>query len=782
MTTKFVLPAGWLRSALIAIALLYALLAGLRTVSETDLGWQMATGRYMVQHHQIPSTTLFNYTAPNSTWIYPPFSGVIFYLLHLLGGYSAISWFSALACASTVGLMVWRGGRVTAALAILAVPAIAFRTAPRADLFTTVLFAAVLVLLWSYQEGRAVRLWPLPLLMLLWVNLHHGFIAGLALMSAYAFSEICDLLFAERRAASRERLRKAVPWLLAAAAATLINPWGPGLYGALHRQNNVTQPLTDFIGEWSNVHFNALTVQQALNPRDPASADWWIIAISVVTILVCVWKKRFGPALLLAGLLYQSVEHIRFQAVFAVLVTVVGGALLPHLAEPFSSRAAATLSEGVPWLRRWDWLPKGAAPLVVFLAFAVLAGVRSADLITNRYYVDAGQLSLFGPGESWWFPERAMDFLEKEQLPANLFHDYNLGGFLTWRIGARYPDFADGRFVPFVAELFDEQKELAKTPPDSAAWQKAADRWNINSIVYAASRYAGLGSFPLADYCHSSSWKPVYVDEVSVAFVRNRPEYADLLSRRTVSCEDVKLAVPPAATRNSWRARAERFNFLMNSASIYYVLARDAEAFSALNEAAKLFPENSNLHLVTAQLLQSNNRLAEAEQEYLRAIRAYPGDAGWFALARLYNSEHRYAEAAHCVEEAATYSQVPYDRFRSLGQLYLSMNRPQQALEAYERAERASPFKNGTSGLARNFNSILAQGRARAYRALNDLPRAIEQQELAVHLMPEDQGAWKVMAELYEAQGNSQGAMMARQHAGGAANAAAASSAPAAQP
>lgn len=184
----------------------------------------MATGRYIVQHHQIPSTTLFTYTVPDSTWIYPPFSGVIFYLLYLVGGYSGLSLFSALACTATVALAAWRGGRVTAALAILAVPAIAFRIVRRADLFTTVLFAAVLVLLARYYEGHPVRLWPLPVLMLLWVNLHHGFVAGLALMGAYVFSEVCDLLFVDRRVASLARLRKALPWLFAAAAATLVNP------------------------------------------------------------------------------------------------------------------------------------------------------------------------------------------------------------------------------------------------------------------------------------------------------------------------------------------------------------------------------------------------------------------------------------------------------------------------------------------------------------------------------------------------------------------------------
>jgi tetratricopeptide (TPR) repeat protein len=174
----------------------------------------------------------------------------------------------------------------------------------------------------------------------------------------------------------------------------------------------------------------------------------------------------------------------------------------------------------------------------------------------------------------------------------------------------------------------------------------------------------------------------------------------------------------------------------MNSASIYYVLSRDNEALAALQQAAQIFPDNANLHLVTAQLFQSTNRLAEAEQEYLRAIRVQPGDASWFALARLYNAEHRYAEAVRCVKEAATYSQVAYDRYRSLGQLYISMNEFQSALAAFDRADHSSPFHDHSSDLGRKFSARLAAGRSRAYRGSNDLQQAVAQQELAVRLTP----------------------------------------------
>ncbi len=216
-----------------AIALAYALLAGLRTVTEPDLGWQLATGRWVAQHHRIFSTNVFSYTAYGEPWIYPVGSGLVFYAAYLLGGYALLSWIGAAACFGTVALLLRRGSAVSAGIAILAIPLIAARTTPRAEVFTILLFAAYLSILWqNYQTGRA-RLWLLPLLMIAWVNLHLGFLAGLATMVAFVGMELLEMLFpGTRRREAIERLRRASPWFVATTVATLVNPWGWGIYQA----------------------------------------------------------------------------------------------------------------------------------------------------------------------------------------------------------------------------------------------------------------------------------------------------------------------------------------------------------------------------------------------------------------------------------------------------------------------------------------------------------------------------------------------------------------------
>ncbi len=736
----------WLRATLIAIALVYALLAGLRTVSETDLGWQMATGRYIVQHHEIPSTALYTYTVPGARWVYPPLSGVIFYLCFLIGSYAALSWLSAIACAGTVALLTWRGSAATAALAIVAVPAIAFRTSPRADLFTSVLFAAVLVLLWRHHEGERVRLWMLPALMLAWVNLHLGFVAGLALMGAYLAMEGSAAIFVEQRAGAILRTKKALPWIAASAVVTVVNPWGIGIYRSLALQNAAAQPSADFIGEWSGMHFNALALKQFLSPRDPASADWWIFVLAVFLLVLCRFQRKIGAAILLTGGMVEAIRHVRFEAIFAILVAVIGGTLLSELSE-FPLFKSKTRVIGI----------------AVAAAVLILVAVRSRDLVTQQRYVDGGEIELFGAGESWWFPEKAMEFLEGEKLPGNLFHSYNLGGYLNWRVGEAYPEFADGRYIPFGRDIFLQQRALQAAMPDSREWEQSAAKWNINTVVFSLSRYWGLNSYPLSEFCRNTSWKPVFVDDVSILFVRNRPENAKWIEKFGVNCEKATLPEPVAAKGNSWRARAERFNFLLNSASVYYILSRDAEAYAALQQAETLFPDNESLHLTKAQLLQANGRMAEAEQEYLRGVKKRPSDAGWFALAALYNSEKRYGDAERCVREAIEYSLVLHERLRSLGLVEISMGKPKDALAEFDRADEKSPFRGDVSSEeGRSFNARLATSRAKALRAMNDLPGAIVQQERATQLTPENAAAWDILGELAQAQGDAAKAQAAR--------------------
>jgi len=655
---------------------------------------------------------------------------------------------------------------MTATLAAVAVPVIAYRTAPRAELFTTILFAAFLGILWQYFRAGRAPLALLPLLMVAWVNLHLGFIAGLAMLAGYVLLEIFEFPGGGDRAAAQNRLRRASPWLLATLVATVVNPWGWGIYTAILRQNRSLPQHGDLIGEWSRTYVSNAALQTALSPRDPDSGYWWLLAAALLAAGVGVWRRQIGAAVLLVASAWLSLRYLRFQGLFACVVVVIAGTLLSgNRGERSGANLPEDASAASPGPSNFLRARSGVLAVLLGTAIVSLFAVRVSDLVSNRYYRVSGQISLFGTGESWWYPERATAFLLREHLPGNVFNDYNSGGYLTWRIGSQYLDYVDGRAVPFGAEFLYRHQALMRAPPDSPEWQAEAAQRNINTIIVSVARYAGLGGFPLRGFCESQNWRPVYLDEVAAIFVRNRPENALWIDRLQIDCSKIALQPPAGELGGDLRSRAERYNFLCNAAAVLYVLGRDAEALDALNRAQAIFADDGHLYLTRGQVFEAGNRLPEAEKEYQTSVRLRPTDVGWYSLARVYAVQRRYGEAAEAIRASARLSYHPYDRYRWLGQLYLAMQQPRQALAAFDDAIASSPYRGESSPAAGDFNARVASGRARAWRMLGDLNRAVEMQQEAVRLAPLDPARWAELADLYQQQGRTDLASQARQRA-----------------
>ena len=725
--------------------LIYGLLAGVRTLTDFDLGWQLATGRWVAQHHQIPSVEVFSYTAQGRPWIYPVGSGLIFYWTYLLGGYALLSWLGAVVCALTVALLLRRGSTASAVLAIFAVPLVAARTTARADMFTVVLFAAFLSLLWQQHETGDAKLWLLPLLMAAWVNLHLGFIAGLALLCAYMLIEVLEMLWPERRRAAADRLQRFLPWAVASAAATLFNPWGWGIYRALFRQQAAMAAHSESIIEWSASRLNWTVLSAGFSVRNP---DPFVVLllVAVVAVPAGLWRRQLGPAALITAAALIAFRHVRFQALFCVVVVIVAGSVL--------SSAFAPLWSKVEDARLKSILAFGAVCFLVGLT-----AVRSEDLVSNRAYLGSTDLGSFGTGLSWWYPERAADFIERENLPGQIFNDYNEGGYFIWRLGTKYLDYIDGRAIPFGMELFNRNGTLLGTPPDYPEWQEEANRYNLRTILVPLGRYDALQFFPvLRQFCASGIWRPVYLDEVSVVFVRRVAETEDLLRRLEIDCNTAPLpSVKPQAKGGT------AFNQWANAAAVLHALGRNDEAFDATGNALSIFPDSAFVHFLRGNLLEEAGNLRDTEQEYLSAALLEHNAATWSTLAALYHREGRLQAEIDALEHAIDLLPHPGLAWLSLGYADLDAHHPREALEAFDRAIASLPSEPGKTGNA--FLANLAHGRALAWSALDDVKRAVSFEEETVRLKPDRADDWLYLAKLYDQAGRSSEAQQARERA-----------------
>jgi len=719
-----------------AVAVIYVFLGGLKTIAEFDLGWQMATGRWIMQHHHIPSVDVFSYTAAGQPWIYPVGAGLIFYGAYLLAGYPLISWFAAFVCVAVVAILLRRGSVATALLCLLAVPFIDARTTPRAEMFTVLLFAATLSILWEQYESGKARLWLLPIIMVAWVNLHPGFIGGLGLLGAYLMLEGFDIAAPDKRGAAVQRVRSAMPWLAATCTVTLLNPWGWRVFEVIARQEGAMQAHSQLILEWAPISMNWAHISSGLSLRDP-DEFYVLFLIVVAAVLFALSRRQFGPAILLVAATLGPTRHMRLTALFAVVVVIVAGAVLSPLVKQIRQ------SFGTNRVR----LALGAAVLLPFLA---LTTTRVIAIVTDRAYLSGTNIVSFGTGLSWWFPERAADFVERERLPGQIFSTGSEGAYLAFRLGPHYKNYIDGRAIPFGTDLMLRSGRLKASPPDSLEWRQEVQRYGINVILLPIGRFGALQFFPtLRDFCNSDSWRPVYLDEVSVVFLRRTPDTEFLINRLQIDCSTAPLprAIPQG---NTTRA----FNEWANAASVLRALHRDDEALAATNKALSLFPSSGYLHFMRGHMYEEAGDLQQAELDYINSTKLEPKlVAPWSALAAYYQSHGQLPQAIEAWKQAAAVAGWPGESLVKVGYAELQAMHPKEALAAFDAAADSLPAHHELI-VNDSFLANVAHGRARCWYHLGNLSRATSYEEEAARILP-SQDVLLQLAQLYDVGGRS---------------------------
>jgi Flp pilus assembly protein TadD len=730
-----------------------------------DMGWHLATGRWVAQHHAVPSTDVLSYTSPGAEWLYPPFAGWLLYGVFSAWGYAGLTWFCVLVLVATTACLLRYRHRLesglAAGLAILAVPLLAGRASPRADLFTSLLFAIFLVRLWRFSkcdpcDETAMRrerrlLWILPLAMVLWVNLHPGFIAGLGLIFAYLAIEALDALGRENREAVARRLRMAWPALAATVCATLINPYGPRIFkGSLLLSGlGGASPHGDraVVEELAPVPLSLASIVQSLDWRSP-NTFWWMAFAAGAVIVVAFRRRQFAAALLMSAALFGSIEHRRYIGLFAIAVVAAGSTVLAEAIQNWSKTSTAG------WPVRWR-----ALGVVATGALLLATCVRIADLISSRRYIVDNAPTQFGAGESWWYPEHAADFIRREHLPGNIFQLYNLGGFTAWRLGPEYRDFIDGRNLS--PAVLAEEHDLLISSPDSAIWKQEADERGIDILFFSLARFSGVGSPNLLSLCQSSEWRPVYMDEVALVLLRNRSENLPWIARYGIDCHTHIFAPPTGASS------MQLLNFYANTGDILLNLGRFSEAQDALNRAESLSPEDPSVHLALGQLYEQENQPEYAEDEYKTAQSlAEDPELAWLCLGRLYYAQGRIAEARPSILNAAALSTMPATDLSLLGAIDLRLGQTNRALGDFAKAESVGKqYLQGGEAKNPAFFAQIAEGRAVAYFQLGQIQRAIDFQRLAIQKTPDSPGSWKTLAELYDKAGQTQLAQQAYRRA-----------------
>jgi len=350
------------------------------------------------------------------------------------------------------------------------------------------LFAAIFVfLIEGFKDGKVRRgmLWLLPLLTIVWANLHSGYLLGIALLICYMFGESLQLLFGPKddRGLEWSGIRWLALMTVLSFAAAVINPNGPELwiYPFFTLGSGAMQ---QYILEWQSPDFHL-------------NLFWPFAATLVIGLLSLIFSKK-RPAwidiILFAGLAAAGLLSARHIPLFAIvsspiiarylLSSVEGSRLYPLL----SGEVTADISGR---LKALNWL--------ILIIALIAAGTWAFSKIEKNDETIAN-----------YFPVSAVDYIETSDLDTKRgFNSYKWGGYLIWR---GTPVFIDGRADVYGDEFLHNYQRTFGLKVD---WQEPLEEFDVDYILMESTHSL------LTLLAESPDWKQVYKDPVASIYSRD---------------------------------------------------------------------------------------------------------------------------------------------------------------------------------------------------------------------------------------------------------------------
>jgi hypothetical protein len=530
------LPLAWMRWIIpstrdlmfvaLLVLLVYTTLA-VRLLGDAGIGWHIRTGQLILSAHAIPRVDPFSSTMSGRPWFaWEWLFDVLVGWLDRVAGLNGVVFFTASIIALTFSwtfrLLLRRGTSFPLALILVLMAASAsmihFFARPHV---VSWLFSVLWFYILDSSEARnrastkaqqpTLSLWLLPPLMLLWANIHGGFLLGFVLLGIYWLSAVWEYfrLGAKRfedalqkiKAAKRRR-QLAVIGILS-ALATLANPYGWRLHAHIYRYLS-NRFLMDHIDEFQSPNFHLV-------------AQKCFAALLMLTLVALAVKKRDTPAirpseaLVLLFAIYSGLYASRNIPVSSLLLILVIGPRLTAALQTLTAKShvASQSATSSDFFRRMQnveaalhghiW-PIAAILLTFWITFH--GGKLGTKPLINAH---------FDPKR---FPAAAVNYLASRESQGPVFVPDSWGGYFIYRLYPQIKVAVDDRH-----DLYGEQflKSYLKTMHVEPGWKDFLDQYPVRYVIIPTD--SALANI-LAE---TPSWQPIYSDDVAVVFAPANP-------------------------------------------------------------------------------------------------------------------------------------------------------------------------------------------------------------------------------------------------------------------
>jgi len=354
-------------------------------------------------------------------------------------------------------------------------------------------FSLLLLIIWyyivdSFQNDRNNFLYLLPLVMLLWINLHGGFILGFIIIVIYIAYNLGELYISKNT--DKELHKRRVKCLFFAAIASVLlslaNP--KGFHTLLFPFEVVSNRLImDNYGEFLSPNFHSV----------PFTPFRFFLLLMIAFLGAFKGKLNFIELAFILIFTNMALLSSRFIPLFAIIIAPVlskhGNIMLNNINNNFSNFIVnkARVHESIDkYARGYIW------PIIAIL---VVVGLTASTRIKYKF-------------DEKIKPVDAVEFLKKEHISGNMFNDDEFGDYIIYSAYPQYKVFIDGRADIYGNEKIQDYLNVANIRP---GWEKVIEKYNIDWIIFNADS-------PLSQYLNlKKDWKLIYTDNVANIYIKS---------------------------------------------------------------------------------------------------------------------------------------------------------------------------------------------------------------------------------------------------------------------
>jgi len=528
------------------VVVIAVLFTAWRSLLSFDVWMHLRSGQWIAEHGRVPYVDPFSFTAGGRPWTYHSWlsSLVLAGVWSLFGALGLVLLRCVvIAAAFTMswGLAVRRGAdpAVAGLIVLAAAWQMRMRALMRPFLSSFLMFAVFLLILDAAVQtaplpededdlaprrfagedrflwGSGGHLLLLPVLMVLWVNLHAGVPAGGLLILAYTAGELLRVLVCAgrgrrltelRSGAQGARFRALIVAGVCCMAAMVVTPYGPDIFTypiRLLREVN----LVYRIREWQPIKVGA------------GYSVFCLLLLIGAVLLMCSMATHivFGRKSRTEDFRSPPTTPRACSGLLATDIILFAGFAVLGLRA--SRHVAWILLLAAPILAA-NLRPRfsGKSPYMFRLLCSVLVVMFGAVYMPTAAIRRREPASALGTK----LPVQACDFMERTGLgtDARTFCPYEWGCYLIWRF---YPDRLvpiDGRCLVYRDDLMGMAFAIAN---GTGEWEQHLDRWDMR-IVMAYYRSRDSTHY----FNESNRWRCVYWDDT--AFIGVRADSLDTLA------------------------------------------------------------------------------------------------------------------------------------------------------------------------------------------------------------------------------------------------------------